>query len=706
VRFKRRRSPLRALSIGVLATILAMTVVLSLTVRSAVAGQQRQLLNERAVEAGLVVGSLFQGAASALPTLAADTAPEPGSTARFTAAARSDLGVVGAIGALRQAGGTFTVLAGVGAAPGPGGTVSAGREALASRALGSKGIVNAIVVTRQGPRLSFSLAAGNGVVLYEDLAFDPSKPVNLGSSGPFSELDGTLYASTRPDPSAVVLTTTRLALSGLVSRQVVDVGTMKWLLVAQSRQPLVGSFAARAPWAVLGVGLLAALLGTLLVEILGRRRTYAFDLVAERTSALQEALEEQGRLERGEHHARKAAEAANRAKTEFLSRMSHELRTPLNAVLGFGQLLETDDLSEDQRESVSHILKGGRHLLGLIDEVLDISRIETGNLALSPEPVQVCELVADALALMSPVVQEGRIRVVSDLGAAGSSHVLADRQRLKQVLLNLLSNAIKYNREGGSVTVTCARDGDAWFTITVADTGPGIRAQDLERLFVPFDRLGAEQTEVQGTGVGLALSRGLMEAMRGALQVESSPGQGSRFIARLPLAEGPLEHYERLDGGTQERSRQPRDGSAIRQKVLYIEDNLSNLRLVERVLARRGDVEVIAAMQGGIGLSLAREHRPAVILLDLHLPNMGGEEVLRRIREDPVTEGIPVIVLSADATRGQADRLLAEGADAYLTKPLDVAHLLEVLSEKIDPPAVVQRARSHSPESDQTLQPG
>jgi len=687
VRFKSWRAPLRGLSIGVLATVLAMTVALSLSVRSVVADQQRRLLNERAAEAGLVVGSLFQGVASDLPTLAT-AAPLPGSTVRFSAAARSDLGVVGGIGALRQAGGTFSVLAGVGAAPGPGASVSAGQAALARRALGAKGLVEATVATRQGPRLSFSLASGNGVVLYEDLAFDPATPVNLGSSGPFSELDGTLYASTRPDPTAVVLTTTRGRLSGPVSRQVVDMGTMKWLLVAESKGPLIGSFAAKAPWGVLGVGLLGALLVTLLVEILGRRRTYALDLVAERTSALEESLEEQARLERAEHEAREAAEAANRAKTEFLSRMSHELRTPLNAVLGFGQLLETEDLTDEQRDSVSHILKGGRHLLGLIDEVLDISRIETGNLALSPEPVQVGEVVADALALMGPLAQEGRIRIVSELGAAGYSHVRADRRRLKQVLLNLLSNAIKYNREGGSVTVTCNPDGDAWFTITVADTGPGIRAEDLERLFVAFDRLGAEQTDVQGTGVGLALSRRLMEAMGGAIEVESSLGQGSRFLLRLPMVEGPLEQYDRLDGGATERSRAPGDASATRHKILYIEDNLSNLRLVERVLARRGDVEVIAAMQGRMGLSLAREHQPAAILLDLHLPDLGGEEVLRLIREDPVTEGIPVIVLSADATHGQAGRLLAEGADAYLTKPLDVAQLLEVLTEKIDPPAV------------------
>jgi CheY-like chemotaxis protein/anti-sigma regulatory factor (Ser/Thr protein kinase) len=362
--------------------------------------------------------------------------------------------------------------------------------------------------------------------------------------------------------------------------------------------------------------------------------------------------------------------------------MSHELRTPLNAVIGFGQLLELDDLEEGQREAVDQILKGGRHLLGLINEVLDISRIEAGTMTLSSEPVQVAEVVADALSLMSPVAGERNIDVVTDLGTTQGTHVLADRQRLKQILLNLISNAIKYNREGGVVTVSCDVD-DGCARIGVADTGPGIRAADLDRIFVPFDRIGAEATDVPGTGVGLALSLRLAEAMGGTISVESTYGVGSRFSVEVPLSEGPLEQYDRVNGTTAGRDGTRSTRKSPTLKVLHIEDNPSNLRLVERILSDHDDLAVIGAMQGRLGISLARDHHPAAILLDLHLPDLRGEEVLRLLREDPATAGIPIIILSADATTGQFERLLAEGADAYLTKPLDVHDLLEVLTEKM-----------------------
>ncbi len=383
--------------------------------------------------------------------------------------------------------------------------------------------------------------------------------------------------------------------------------------------------------------------------------------------------------------AQQAAEVANRSKSEFLSRMSHELRTPLNAVLGFSQLLKMQALTEDQAEAVDQILRGGRHLLDLVDEVLDITRIETGRMLLSAEAVLVSELVSESLDLVRAMAEQREISLRAD-ETGMSVFIFADRQRAKQILLNLLSNALKYNRQRGTVTVTCTAVSETRLRISVADTGPGIRPEQMDRLFAPFDRLDAAQTDVEGTGIGLMLSKNLAEAMDGALTVESVAGRGSTFSVDLPRAEGPVERFERLQPvapavAKDEPEPTPRDGPA--RKVLYIEDNPSNLRLIERILARRTDVEMLSAMQGRFGIELARQHQPTLILLDLHLPDISGEEILRRLCEDPLTSMIPVVILTADATAGQVQRLLSAGAAAYLTKPLDVSKLLSVVDEML-----------------------
>lgn len=383
--------------------------------------------------------------------------------------------------------------------------------------------------------------------------------------------------------------------------------------------------------------------------------------------------------ERAQREAQAAAEAANRAKSEFLSRMSHELRTPLNSVLGFGQLLEIEPLSDTQRDGVDHILKGGRHLLGLINEVLDISRIETGDLRLSPEPVELCELVEEGVSLMRPLAEQRGIGVHVDRPDDWDGYVFADRQRAKQVLLNLLSNAVKYNRPNGTVTISCSRGPGTRFRINVTDSGMGIPTERLGLLFTPFERLGAEHGGEEGTGIGLALSKRLTEAMEGTLTMTSELGRGSTFTIELPGAEGPVERYERLT-----MSAQPVVAPAENvQVVLHIEDNLSNVTLIERVLAQRPGVEVIAAMQGRLGLELARKHRPVLVLLDLHLPDMDGEQVLQRLRDDPRTSSIPVVIVSADATSGQVQRLLSAGAAAYVTKPIDVREVLRLLDDAV-----------------------
>jgi PAS domain S-box-containing protein len=380
-------------------------------------------------------------------------------------------------------------------------------------------------------------------------------------------------------------------------------------------------------------------------------------------------------LEEALKQAKEDAERANRAKSEFLSRMSHELRTPLNAVLGFGQLLEMDHLSAEQLESVRHILKGGKHLLGLINEVLDIARIETGRIALSPEPVDLQEAISGAMDLIRPLARERALQIQTHLVQTEGRYVMADRQRLGQVLLNLLSNAVKYNREGGSVIVrTESLDGDG-LRLSVSDQGAGIPLEKMDRLFTPFDRLGAEGTGVEGTGLGLALSKRLVEAMGGTLAAESAPDQGSTFWVDLPSAESPERRYERGRSPVSTLHPMP-EGS---HRLLYIEDNPANVKLIERVLEGFPDVAILAAPQGSLGLELARQHHLDMILLDLNLPDMSGFEVLRILQADPATREVPVVVISADATREQIRRVLDAGARAYLTKPLDVQEFAEVI---------------------------
>ena len=389
--------------------------------------------------------------------------------------------------------------------------------------------------------------------------------------------------------------------------------------------------------------------------------------------------------------AKDEAETANRAKNEFLSRMSHELRTPLNAILGFGQLLEMDHLSAEQHEGVEQILRGGRHLLGLIDEVLDIAKIEAGRLALSTEPVRISEELQETLDLIEPMATARNVLINGDRQETCRRHVLADRQRLKQVLLNLLSNAVKYNRPGGTVTLSCQETGNGRLRVKVTDTGPGIPADKMERLFTPFDRLGAEQSEVEGTGLGLSLSKRLAEAMGGTLGIESTPGLGSTFWLELTVVESPLERFEKA----REPITAPAAGTpaAAARVVLYIEDNFSNLRLIERLLARRPEIRLIPAMQGRLGVQLAREHRPDLILLDLQLPDISGHDVLRHLREAPETRDTRIIVISADATPGQIDRLVAAGAWRYLTKPLDVKKCLALLDEALATPETGRAGR-------------
>lgn len=383
--------------------------------------------------------------------------------------------------------------------------------------------------------------------------------------------------------------------------------------------------------------------------------------------------------------ARQEAEEANQAKSEFLSRMSHELRTPMNSILGFAQLLDMSELNSGQRKGVKHILNSGKHLLDLINEVLDISRIEAGRLSLSLEPVPLQGVIQETMDFVRQHATDREINLELIETEALRLAVRSDLQRLKQILLNLLSNAVKYNRKGGSVKVEVRRMernnvGDIPVRISIRDTGPGIAARDIPKLFNPFERIGAERTDTEGTGLGLSVVKKLVLAMGGNIGVDSVLGRGSTFWIEFPLTEMKMVHAE----NAVEEGEPVQDMMGKTGLILYIEDNLSNVELVEEVLAlQRSSIRLITHTHGSNAVGLAGELNPGLILLDLNLPDIHGSEVLKLLLEDDRTRSIPVVVISADAMSQQIKSLLDAGARYYLTKPLEVELLLKVIDEFI-----------------------
>ena len=383
--------------------------------------------------------------------------------------------------------------------------------------------------------------------------------------------------------------------------------------------------------------------------------------------------------------ARDEAERANRAKSEFLSRMSHELRTPLNAMLGFAQLIERDPAEPPrphQRERVRQILQGGRHLMVLINEVLDLARIESGSLPLQIEGVAVAPLVADCRRLLDPMAREREVHLhLRPPPAPGL--VRADATRLQQVLLNLLSNAIKYNHHGGDVVLSySALPGH--LRIEVSDTGPGLSDEQQQRLFQAFERLDADLSAVEGAGIGLALSKALVDLMQGHIGVRSAAGQGSTFWVELPLASAPAPASAPAVATPRVVVPElPEHPQGRRWQVMYIEDNLVNQLLVQGMLAHLPQVQLALSDHPHDGLQRLREAPPDLLLLDIQLPAMDGFQVLEALRADPTLADMPVVAVSANAMAADLQRARAAGFDHYLTKPLELSELLGVVSERL-----------------------
>jgi PAS domain S-box-containing protein len=460
---------------------------------------------------------------------------------------------------------------------------------------------------------------------------------------------------------------------------------------------------------------------------------------------------------------REDAEKANSAKSEFLSRMSHELRTPMNSILGFSQLLNMGELNPKQKKSVSHILTSGKHLLVLIDEVLDISRIESGRLICYPEPILVSGIINEMMDTVQLLAEARNIKLTFRNSPANELFVMSDRKLLKQVLINLMNNAVKYNRVGGSIfikTEILPQDdaGIVSARISVTDTGLGIPHENIPKIFVPFERIGAEKTQTEGTGLGLAVVKKIMDAMEGAVGVESIVGEGSTFWIDLPTTENHIswknqqennvkltaeldtankeiafQNEEKADRAAElviankelafqneeksdraaelviankelafqneEKAKRAAElailekmysfgtGTKVSPKngtILYIEDNIQNTELVEEILRNyRPEIQLITAVYGNTAVKLATDNLPDLILLDLDLPDMEGSAVLANLLAEELTKNIPVVILTADATQHQIEKLLAAGAKDYLTKPLDINVFIMVIDDWI-----------------------
>ena len=396
--------------------------------------------------------------------------------------------------------------------------------------------------------------------------------------------------------------------------------------------------------------------------------------------------------------AMEGANSANAAKSAFLSSMSHELRTPLNAILGFAQILTSDTLPTtlaQKKEFANHVLKSGRHLLTLINEILDLAKVESGTVTLSMEPVALDDMLAECRGMVEPMGRPRQIRML--FPDATGAVLLADRTRLKQVLLNLLSNAVKYNRENGAVVFSCGVVGPRRVRLSVQDTGNGLRPDQIDGLFQPFNRLGQENGSEEGTGIGLVVTRRLVELMGGAIGVSSSVGVGTVFWIELGLTE-PVRSA--LPSGTvlPLGRRESANRAGVTHTLLYVEDNPANLKLVQEIVAFRSDLQLLAAPDAHLGIDMAKAHQPHLILMDINLPGMSGIDALRELRRDPATSHIPVLALTANAMPRDVERGMEAGFSRYLTKPINI----DEFNDAIDSTLALVDARQATPKTGQS----
>ncbi|MBT4964794.1 MAG: PAS domain S-box protein [Alphaproteobacteria bacterium] len=385
--------------------------------------------------------------------------------------------------------------------------------------------------------------------------------------------------------------------------------------------------------------------------------------------------------EKALYQAKSEAEEASQAKSEFLSSMSHELRSPLNSILGFGQLMALnpdEPLTEEQAEAVDHISKSGKHLLELIDGVLDLAKIEAGSVGVSIEKTSLASALAESQDTLNAMAQARGITFVLPQDMASVPVVLADSTRLRQVLLNLMSNAIKYNRENGTVTILVTKTGDSRVRVGITDVGEGIPKDRQSELFVPFSRLSKESTDIQGTGIGLVICKNLIEAMKGTVGFESEIGKGTTFWFELPIA----RHTDANDV-----DQQPADNplltlgtsTSVDGKILYVEDNPDNLELMRKIVSRVRGLSMISSHTAELGIQMAKDMQPGVIILDINLPGMSGLQAVKLLTTDAATKDIPVIALSAAATKRDIENGLEAGFVEYLTKPLNVVEVIEAI---------------------------